>query len=179
MRREADHPPPFSLSSESSRHFSVLAVQLDALARLAHLSALAAGARFALVADILPTRRLVTAEHSRAQRSTWPAQNLGPCSTITHGGLWPTTPSTGFLNLVSAVRSSPGAPRLSCSGRSLGKRSVPSSPRSAEQRDGVAADLGGEHVAEVGKEGAALQAAGDRGREQPRDGALALLGLAA
>src|SRR5450759_1786344 len=50
---------------------------------------------------------------------------------------------------------------------------------SAEQRDGVAADLGGEHVAEVGKERAALQAAGHRGGEQPRDGALALLGLAA
>src|SRR5450759_633354 len=50
---------------------------------------------------------------------------------------------------------------------------------SAEQRDGVAADLGGEHVAEVGKERAALQAAGDRGGKQPRDGALALLGLAA
>src|SRR5665647_3916633 len=66
-----------------------------------------------------------------------------------------------------------------CTGRISGKRSVPPSPRSAEQRDGVAADLGGEHVAEVGKEGAALQAAGDRGREQPRDGALALLGLAA
>src|SRR5665647_2654102 len=66
-----------------------------------------------------------------------------------------------------------------CTGRISGKRSVPPSPRSAEQRDGVAADLGGEHVAEVGKEGAALQAAGDRGREQSRDGALALLGLAA
>src|SRR5665647_3037606 len=66
-----------------------------------------------------------------------------------------------------------------CSGHPRGKRSVPPSPYSAEQRDGVAADLGGEHVAEVGKEGAALQAAGDRGREQPRDGALALLGLAA
>src|SRR5450759_2663755 len=50
---------------------------------------------------------------------------------------------------------------------------------SAEQRDGVAADLGGEHVAEVGKERAALQAAGHRGQEQPRDGALALFGLAA
>ena len=44
-----------------------------------------------------------------------------------------------------------------------GKRSVPPSPYSAEQRDGVAADPGGEHVAEVGKERAALQAAGDRG----------------
>src|SRR5450830_1565737 len=66
-----------------------------------------------------------------------------------------------------------------CPMRGSCKRSVPPSPRSAEQRDGVAADLGGEHVAEVGKERAALQAAGDRGREQPRDGALALLGLAA
>src|SRR5450756_1149428 len=74
----------------------------------------------------------------------------------------------------------PGDQRLFCSKRhGIGKRSVPPSPRSAEQRDGVAADLGGEHVAEVGKERAALQAAGDRGREQPRDGALALLGLAA
>src|SRR5450830_1953771 len=63
--------------------------------------------------------------------------------------------------------------------RNSGKRSVPPSPRSAEQRDGVAADLGGEHVAEVGKERAALQAAGHRGGEQPRDGALALFGLAA
>src|SRR5450759_4192385 len=50
---------------------------------------------------------------------------------------------------------------------------------SAEQRDGVAANLGGKHVAEVGKERAALQAAGHRGGEQPRDGALALFGLAA
>src|SRR5450756_1881430 len=59
------------------------------------------------------------------------------------------------------------------------KRSVPPSPCSGEQRNGVAADLGGEHVAEVGKERAALQAAGHRGREESFDRALAALGLAA
>src|SRR5450830_1045349 len=60
-----------------------------------------------------------------------------------------------------------------------GKRSVPPSPCSGEQRNGVAACFGSEHIGEVGKEGAALQAAGYRGREQPFDGALAPLGLAA
>src|SRR5450830_713848 len=59
------------------------------------------------------------------------------------------------------------------------KRSVPPSPCSGEQRNGVAACFGSEHIGEVGEERAALQAAGDRGREQPFDGALALLGLAA
>src|SRR5450756_2258551 len=59
------------------------------------------------------------------------------------------------------------------------KRSVPPSPCSGEQRNGVAADLGGEHVAEVGKERAALQAAGHRGGEESFDRALAALGLAA
>src|SRR5450756_2640626 len=60
-----------------------------------------------------------------------------------------------------------------------GKRSVPPSPCSGEQRNGVAACFGSEHMGEVGEERAALQAAGDRGGEQPFDGALALLGLAA
>src|SRR5450756_993103 len=92
-------------------------------------------------------------------------------------GIEPATPGLGNMRKTW----SPVGPRvrLCCTVQGCGKRSVPPSPRSAEQRDGVAADLGGEHVAEVGKEGAALQAAGDRGREQPRDGALALLGLAA
>src|SRR5450759_2946715 len=69
--------------------------------------------------------------------------------------------------------------RIGCMEEISCKRSVPPSPYSAEQRDGVAADLGGEHVAEVGKERAPLQAAGDRGREQPLDGALPPSGLAA
>src|SRR5450759_5618282 len=59
------------------------------------------------------------------------------------------------------------------------KRSVPASPCSGEQRDGVAARFGSEHIGEVGKEGAALQPAGDRGGEEPLDGVLAALGLAA
>ena len=63
------------------------------------------------------TRRLVTAEHSRAQRSTWPAQNLGPCSTFAHEAIRATTPSSCFLNLVSLVRFPPGAPPLSQSQR--------------------------------------------------------------
>src|SRR5450830_1846662 len=68
---------------------------------------------------------------------------------------------------------------ITCNGSMSCKRSVPPSPCSGEQRDGVAARFGSEHVAEVGKERAALQAAGDRGREETFDGALALLGLAA
>src|SRR5450756_2010550 len=54
-----------------------------------------------------------------------------------------------------------------------------SSAGSGEQRDGVAARFGSEHIGEVGKEGAPLQPAGDRGREEPLDGVLAALGLAA
>src|SRR5450830_763719 len=59
------------------------------------------------------------------------------------------------------------------------KRSVPPSPCSGEQRDGVAARFGSEHIGEVGKEGAALQAAGDRGGEESFDRALSALGLTA
>jgi hypothetical protein len=51
--------------------------------------------------------------------------------------------------------------------------------RLGEQGNRVAADMGGEGVAEVGKERALLQTAGDRRREQPLDAALALFGLAA
>src|SRR5450756_2517621 len=59
------------------------------------------------------------------------------------------------------------------------KRSVPPLPCSGEQRDGVAARFGSEHIGEVGKEGAPLQPAGDRGGEEPLDRVLAALGLAA
>src|SRR5450756_2630699 len=48
-------------------------------------------------------------------------------------------------------------------------------PRTTQSRSSAASDV----YKRQGKEGAALQAAGDRGREQPFDGALALLGLAA
>src|SRR5450756_498409 len=54
-----------------------------------------------------------------------------------------------------------------------------SSAGSGEQRDGVAARFGSEHIGEVGKEGAPLQPAGDRGREEPLDRVRAALGLAA
>ena len=47
--------------------------------------------------------------------------------------------------------------------------------RSGERGDGVAADAGGEDVAEVGEEGASLQAAGDGGGEESFDGAFALV----
>jgi hypothetical protein len=50
---------------------------------------------------------------------------------------------------------------------------------SGECRDGVAADAGVEDVGEVGEERALLEAAGDRGGEEPFDCAFALLGLAA
>ena len=65
-------------------------------------------------ADILPTRRLTTAQHACARPITEPAQNLGLCSTFAHGASPSVMPSAGFLNLVSAVRSSPGAPLLTC-----------------------------------------------------------------
>src|SRR5665648_312721 len=61
---------------------------------------------------------------------------------------------------------------------SLGKRSGPPAGL-AEQRDGVAARFGSEHIGEVGKEGAPLQPAGDRGGEEPLDRVLAAFGLAA
>ena len=48
-----------------------------------------------------------------------------------------------------------------------------------QQRSGIAANPRAEHVGQVGEERAALQAAGDRGREQPLGGGLAALGLAA
>src|ERR1039458_7408984 len=62
-----------------------------------------------------------------------------------------------------------------CAG-DLGKRSVPSS---AKQRKRVSAGVRGEQVDEVGVQASTLQAAGDRGREQPGNALLALFGLAA
>jgi len=59
------------------------------------------------------------------------------------------------------------------------KRSVRPLPCSGEQRRGVAARFGSEHVGEVGEEGAALQPAGLGDGEQPFDRVLAVLGLAA
>ena len=52
-----------------------------------------------LLADMMPTRRLVTAQHARALHSMEPAQNLGLCSTFAHEALRRVTPSSGFLNL--------------------------------------------------------------------------------
>src|SRR5450759_4932444 len=89
------------------------------------------------------------------------------------------TPRPYFLNLVSAVRSSPGAPLLACIWRFPGKRSVSPLPCSGEQRDRVAARIVGEHIGEVGEERAALQPAALRYGEQPLCRALAVLGLAA
>jgi len=50
---------------------------------------------------------------------------------------------------------------------------------SGERRDGIAADVGGEDVGEVGVERLFAESAGDGGGEESFDGALALLGLAA
>src|SRR5215218_555173 len=57
--------------------------------------------------------------------------------------------------------------------------SVQAPAGSGQRGDGIAAGLGAEDVAEVGEERAPLEAAGERGGEQPLDRALALLGLAA
>jgi hypothetical protein len=52
-------------------------------------------------ADILPTRRHTTAQHSGARPTTELAQNLGPCSTFAHEALHPVTASSCFPNLRS------------------------------------------------------------------------------
>ena len=76
----------------------------------------AAGAlpTWSTIADILPTRRLTTAHHVRAQPSIGTAQKPGLCGTIAHGSSCTVTDATCFLNLVSLVRFQPGAPLLAC-----------------------------------------------------------------
>src|SRR4051794_24123599 len=67
--------------------------------------------------------------------------------------------------------------RFPCKSAVFGKRSVPGA--SGERWEWIAAVVGGDQVAEIGEQRAALQAAGGGGRERALGESLAVLALAA